>query len=203
MSQTSRPLLERAMLTPKSLFSIVGKHCILKWLKPKPDGCHANSCVICRHQFFEPWPAVVQRQYDANYQERDFDATEFVSHLRAVEGAGYSIGHYFGFLSPRDRVVARQQMASNRQQVAVKEEELYFALGVRGVRLPPPLHTDWEVLDHRQDQALFEYIEREGAFRGVSLNEAYRVESMGLDWSCPYKRSNLGEAPWPKHLVGY
>ena len=114
MSQTSRPLLEQATLTPKSYLASSG-----------------NTV------FFKPWPVVVQRQYDANYQERDFDATEFASRLRAVEGAGYSIGHYFGFLSPRDRVVARQQMASNRQQVAVKEKELYFALGVRGVRLQP------------------------------------------------------------------
>lgn len=72
----------------------------------------------------------MQRQYDANYQERDFDATEFASHLRVVEGVEYLIGHYFEFLSPRDRVVARQQLVSNRRQVAVNGKELYFALGV-------------------------------------------------------------------------
>lgn len=59
-----------------------------------------------------------------------FRRTEFASHLRVVEGVGYSIGHYFEFLSSRDRVVARQQIVSNRRQVAVKEKELYFALGV-------------------------------------------------------------------------
>ena len=124
------------------------------------------------------------QRYGANNRERNIDANEFATRLRAVEDAGYVIDHYLGFLAPRDRIVARQQMAASRRQVAVKEKELYFALRSRGVWLPPQLNSDWEMLDHRQDQYLIEYLVQAGAFRSVCLNEQYRVESTGPLTGC-------------------
>ena len=144
----------------------VGKHCILQWLKPKPYGCHVNSCVICRHRFFEPWPVTPQAP-----QERNMNIDELATQIRAVQGAGYMIGHYLGSHAPRSRPRVSQQILANRREVAVKEKALYEALRLRNVALPSGSR---EMLDRRQDQCLFEYIIRAGGFRGVRLNEQYR-----------------------------
>ncbi|KAL6720468.1 Ubiquitin-protein ligase [Lecanora helva] len=37
---------------------IVGKACIFRWLRKGPEGGNANSCPVCRRQFFQPWPLV-------------------------------------------------------------------------------------------------------------------------------------------------
>ncbi|KAL2038626.1 hypothetical protein N7G274_008674 [Stereocaulon virgatum] len=150
----------------------IGKHCILQWLKPKADSYHANSCVIWPHQFFEPWPVTPQTP-----QERNMNIDELASHIRAVERAGYMIGHYSGSHAPRSRPRIYQQVLANRREIAVKEKALYEALRLRNVALPS---GNRDMLDRRQDQCLFKYIERAGGFRGVHLNEQYRRGSAHL-----------------------
>jgi hypothetical protein len=96
---------------------------------------------------------------------------ELATQIRAVQGAGYMIGHYLGSHAPRSRPRVSQQILANRREVAVKEKALYEALRLRNVALPSGSR---EMLDRRQDQCLFEYIIRAGGFRGVRLNEQYR-----------------------------
>lgn len=98
-------------------------------------------------------------------------------HVRLVEDAGFQI-------SPETRrpntayeheeILGRR--AANRRQVTLRERDLYRSLLAWGAHLPQSGDLRDELLDHHQDQALFEWLQRHDAFRGLALNESYRVE---------------------------
>jgi len=105
-------------------------------------------------------------------------ATDF--HIRTIEDAGFRILPEIGRLSTaREHEEILGRRAANRRQVALRERDLYTSLIARGAHLPQPENPMDELLDHRQDQALFAWLQRQDAFRGLALNETYRTERNG------------------------
>ncbi len=98
-------------------------------------------------------------------------------HVRLVEVAGFQIlpeTRQPNTAYEHEEILGRR--AANRRQVALRERDLYTSLLARGASLPQSEDPMDELLDHHQDQALFEWLLRHDAFRGVALNESYRVE---------------------------
>ncbi len=102
-------------------------------------------------------------------------------HVRLVEESGFQIlpeTRRPDTAHEHEEILGRR--AANRRQVALRERELYTSLLARGVHLPQSENPMDELLDHRQDQALFEWLQRYDAFRGLALNESYRLERGNL-----------------------
>lgn len=102
------------------------------------------------------------------------------SHVRTVEDAGFHIlpgTRRLHTTHDREEILGRR--AANRRQVALRERDQYRSIIARGVHLPQPENPMDELLDYRQDQALFGWLQGHNAFQGLALNEAYRVERGG------------------------
>lgn len=101
-------------------------------------------------------------------------------HVRTVEDAGFHIlpeTRQFSTAREREEILGRR--AAKRRQVALRERDLYASIIARGVHLPEAENRMDDLLDFRQDQALFAWLQGHNAFRGLALNEAYRVERGG------------------------
>ena len=181
----------------------MGKACISRWLKPHPQG-NANTCPMCRHKLFEPWPPASRtgagfldiplsvRPIDAPAQARTlhsisgFRTSERICieyHMQHLEAAGYTIGPFVG---ANERTWARERrvgvIEANRRRIASREKALYTTLHSLGVRLSLAEDRAWsqdEPLDYEQDRALFHWLQEHNAFRSLRLNEEYRKEKTG------------------------
>lgn len=98
-------------------------------------------------------------------------------HIRVAEDAGFHVSSQRTetLRNAREREEMTGRRAANRRRVALRERDLYRMLTARGARLPRPEDPTDELLDHRQDQALFEWLQSHNAFQGLGLNETFRI----------------------------
>ncbi len=117
------------------------------------------------------------------YSDSPQGQSVFASAVYVIEAAGWSLGPFLGANSTAaNRDSVRAEYASNRRHVAMMERQLYTALNTHGINLPGPADENlWgnEILDARQDQALFNWLHNHNAFAGFRLNEEFRKESFG------------------------
>lgn len=84
-----------------------------------------------------------------------------------------------GYIQDRaTRPLALRRIEAHRRAVSLRKASLYIDLRGQGLELAGNLDPG-AVLDYFQDQALFEYPRRYGAFRGICLNEEFREELEG------------------------
>ena len=160
---------------------IIGRHCITEWLKPLPSG-NANTCPLCRFKLFDPWPAPSESESSEDDETGNVGPIDNniarVSVLIAREH-GYAFGPYLGYIQDRAaRPLALRRIEAHRRAVSLREANLYIDLRGQGHALAGDLDPG-DLLDYLQDQALFEYLQRHGAFRGICLNEEFRQELEG------------------------
>ena len=160
---------------------IIGRHCLTTWLKPTPGG-NANTCPLCRLELFDPWPAPSESE-TSEEDENDYVEPINTSIARLsvsiARQHGYAFGPYLGHIEDNDaRQLAFRRIEANRRAVSLREAELYIYLQKLGFR-PAGNLDPGELLDYDQDQALFECLQRQGAFRGICLNEEFREELEG------------------------
>ena len=185
---------------------MIGRHCLTRWLKPTPDG-NANTCPLCRLKLFDPWPAPPESETSGDDETESVEQNENVeqnerpssNHIARLSMAiarehGYALGPYLGYIEDKDeRPIELRRIAAHRRAASSHEAELYFRLEKEGVDLAGDLNPE-KLLDYDQDQALFEYLQRHGAFRGICLNADFREELEG-----PMKGDRLNDyAIWSK-----
>ena len=164
---------------------IIGRHCLTRWLKPTPGG-NANTCPLCRLELFDPWPAPSESETSEDDESENVEQTErptsnYIARLSIsiAREHGYPLEPYLGHIEDRDaRPLELRRIAANRRAVSLHEADLYSELEGMGLDLAGDL-APGELLDYDQDQALFEYLQSHGAFRGICLNEEFREELEG------------------------
>ena len=170
---------------------IIGRHCLTRWLKPTPDG-NANTCPLCRLKLFDPWPAPPESETSGDDDTENDEQTENVeqnerpssNHIARLSISiarehGYPLEPYLGHIEDKDaRPLELRRIAAHRRAVSLHEADLYFELEGMGLELAGDL-APGQLLDYDQDQALFGYLQRHGAFRGICLNEEFREELEG------------------------
>ena len=159
---------------------IVGRHCLTTWLKPTPGG-NANTCPLCRLELFDPWPATSESESEEDEVELAEPVNTSIARLSIsiARQHGYASGPYLGYIADDDtRQLASRRIEANRRSVSLREAELYIHLQELGFR-PAGNLDPGELLDYDQDQALFEWLQRHGAFRGICLNDESREELQG------------------------
>ena len=164
---------------------IIGRHCLTRWLEPTPGG-NANTCPLCRLKLFDPWPAPPESETSEDDETENVEQTErpssnYIARLSIsiAREHGYALGPYLGHIEDKDvRPLELRRIAAHRRAVSLHEADLYFELEGMGLDLAGDL-APGELLDYDQDQALFEYLQHHGAFRGICLNEEYRQELEG------------------------
>ena len=164
---------------------IIGRHCLTRWLKPTPGG-NANTCPLCRLELFDPWPAPSESETSEDEESETVEQTErptsnYIARLSVsiAREHGYPLEPYLGHIEDRDaRPLELRRIAANRRAVSLHEADLYSELEGIGLDLAGDL-APGELLDYDQDHALFEYLQRHGAFRGICLNEDFREELEG------------------------
>ena len=164
---------------------IIGRHCLTRWLKPTPGG-NANTCPLCRLELFDPWPAPSESETSEDDESETVEQTErptsnYIARLSVsiAREHGYPLEPYLGHIEDRGaRPLELRRIAANRRAVSLHEADLYSELEGMGLDLAGDL-APGELLDYDQDHALFEYLQRHGAFRGICLNEDFREELEG------------------------
>ena len=164
---------------------IIGRHCLTRWLKPTPGG-NANTCPLCRLELFDPWPAPSESETSEDDESENVEQTErptsnYIARLSVsiAREHGYPLEPYLGHIEDRGaRPLELRRIAANRRAVSLDEADLYSELEGMGLDLAGDL-APGELLDYDQDYALFEYLQRHGAFRGICLNEDFREELEG------------------------
>ena len=168
---------------------IIGRHCLTRWLKPTPGG-NANTCPLCRLKLFDPWPAPPESETSGDDETETVEPTEnenvqptenYIARLSIsiAREHGYALGPYLGHIEDKDaRLLELRRIAAHRRAASLHEADLYFELEGMGLDLAGDL-APGDLLDCDQDQALFEYLQRHGAFRGICLNEEFREELEG------------------------
>ena len=160
---------------------MIGRHCLTRWLKPTPGG-NANTCPLCRLKLFEPWPAPAESETsedDDTENAEPLDNSIARLSICIAREHGYAFGPYLGYIEDKDaRPLELRRIAAHRRAVSLHEADLYIDLQGMGVDLAGDL-APGDLLDYDQDQALFEYLQRHWAFRGICLNEEFREELEG------------------------
>lgn len=160
---------------------IIGRHCLTRWLKPTPGG-NANTCPLCRFKLFEPWPAPAESETSEDEETENVEPSDNNIARLSISIArehGYAFGPYLGHIEDKDaRPLALRRIAAHRRAVSLREADLYIDLQGVGLVLAGDLDPG-DLLDYDQDQTLFEYLQRQGAFRGICLNEEFREEFEG------------------------
>ncbi len=163
---------------------IIGRHCLTRWLKPTPGG-NANTCPLCRLELFDPWPAPPESETSGDDETENVEQTErpssnYIARLSIsiAREHGYALGPYLGHIDKYARPLELRMIAAHRRAVSLHEADLYLELEGMGLDLAGEL-APGDLLDYDQDQALFEYLLRHGAFRGICLNEEHREELEG------------------------
>lgn len=176
---------------------IIGRHCLTRWLKPTPGG-NANTCPLCRLKLFDPWPAPPESETSGDDETENSEQTENVEQTDNVEQTerptsnyvarlsisiarehGFALEPYLGHIEDTNaRPLELRRIAAHRRAVSLHEADLYFELEGMSSDLAGDL-ADGKLLDYDQDQALFDYLQRHGAFRGICLNEEFREELEG------------------------
>ena len=166
---------------------IIGRHCLTRWLKPTPGG-NANTCPLCRLKLFDSWPAPPESESETSgddeiesVEQNERPTSNHIARLSIsiAREHGYPLEPYLGHIEDKDaRPLELRRIAAHRRAVSLHEADLYFELEGMGVDLASDL-APGELLDYDQDQALFGYLQRHGAFRGICLNEEFREELEG------------------------
>ncbi len=160
---------------------IIGRHCLTMWLKPTPGG-NANTCPLCRLKLFEPWPAPAESETSEDDETENVEPLDNNIARLSISIArehGYALGPYLGHIEDKDaRPLELRRIAAHRRAVSLHEADLYIDLQGMGLDLAGDL-APGDLLDYDQDQALFVYLQRHGAFRGIYLNEEFREELEG------------------------
>ena len=175
---------------------IIGRHCLTRWLKPTPGG-NANTCPLCRLKLFDPWPTPAESETSEDDETENvelFDNNTARFSISIAREHGYAFGPYLGRIEDKDaRPLELRRIEAHRRAISLWEADLYTDLQEMGLSLAGDL-APGDLLDYDQDQALFEYLQRHGAFRGICLNADFREELQG-----PMKGDRLDDyAVWSR-----